>query len=175
MVVAKSDRAHAGLSSQFGDRTLSRVYQALVWGLPSPAAGEISGAIGRNPADRKTMAVVASGGKPALTRYRLLQGYGAAVGLVECRLATGRTHQIRVHLAAIGHGVVGDPLYGHPPPPVRLKALPPELRSALLSFPRQALHAKTIRFLHPADGELRTFDSELPADMTTLLDSLARI
>jgi 23S rRNA pseudouridine1911/1915/1917 synthase len=169
MVVAKTDRAHAGLSAQFADRSLSRTYQALVWGVPVPAAGEISGAIGRNPGDRKSMAVVASGGKPATTRYRVMQGFAAPVALVECRLLTGRTHQIRVHLAAIGHGVIGDPLYGHAPAPARLKSWPAAVREALLGFPRQALHARAIEFLHPLSGQRMAFSCGLPPDMAELI------
>ena len=112
IVAAKNDVAHSSLAAQFADRSLTRVYRALVWGLPSPPVGEIEGAIGRSPRNRKKMAVMTRSGKPALTRYRLIEAFGAAASLVECRLATGRTHQIRVHMTHRGHPVIGDALYG---------------------------------------------------------------
>ena len=175
LVVAKSDRAHAGLAGQFGDRTISRTYCAAVWGLPSPREGVIEGAIGRSSADRKKMAVVRSGGKPAVTRYRLLRGFGAAAALVECRLETGRTHQIRVHLASIGHPVIGDPLYGRGRTAERARLVPEALQAPLFAFPRQALHARRLEFRHPASGEIVAFESPLPEDMTALVECLGRI
>ncbi|NNG02821.1 MAG: RluA family pseudouridine synthase [Inquilinus sp.] len=169
MVVAKTDIAHAGLSAQFADRTLSRTYLAVVDGVPAKAAGEIDAPIGRSPRNRKKMAVVRRGGKPALTRYRVVRRLGgerrSAASLVECTLATGRTHQIRVHLASIGHPVIGDPLYRG-----RRADLPEDHPSR--RFPRQALHAAALRFVHPRDGEPRRFASDLPADMTVLIEEL---
>ncbi|HET8726858.1 MAG TPA: RluA family pseudouridine synthase [Alphaproteobacteria bacterium] len=166
MVVAKNDAAHAALSAQFADRSLSRTYQAVVRGMPASRSGEIEGAIGRSPRDRKKMAVVERGGKPALTRYRVLRAVGLAAALVECTLATGRTHQIRVHLAAIGHPLVGDPLYGGP---VRGSG---GTRQAMRTFPRQALHAVGLRFRHPRDGQEMRFESVLPNDIATLIRNL---
>ncbi len=172
MVVAKTEMSLAALSAAFAARDIERVYQALVWGLPAPAAGEIDGAIGRDPRDRKRMAIVARGGKPALTRYATRAVFHAAVSLLECRLATGRTHQIRVHLSASGHPVVGDPVYLRRIPAVS-KALPEGLRGACLDFPRQALHAAVLGFRHPATGETLRFETPLPADFQALLMSLS--
>jgi len=112
MVVAKNDVTHKHLSGQLEDRSLSRRYKALVWGLISPREGKIEGAIGRDPANRKKMSVVEKGGKSALTHYRVIRAIGTRASLIECRLSTGRTHQIRVHMARLGHSIVGDPVYG---------------------------------------------------------------
>jgi 23S rRNA pseudouridine1911/1915/1917 synthase len=171
MVVAKTERAHAALSAAFASRDLDREYLALAWGLPGPAAGEIEAPIGRHPTDRKRMAVVVRGGKPALTRWALERGYGTAASLLRCRLATGRTHQIRVHLAHIGHPIVGDPVYLRRRP-AAAEALPPALRDALLSFPRQALHAASLGFAHPVTKRPMAFAAPPPADMTALIASL---
>jgi 23S rRNA pseudouridine1911/1915/1917 synthase len=173
MVVAKTEQALAKLSAAFLTRDLDRAYLAFCWGLPNPAAGEIEGPIGRDPRDRKRMAVVSaqSRGKPALTRYRTLAHHQAAVALLECRLATGRTHQIRVHLAHSGHPLVGDPAYlRRIPAPARL--LPGETRQALLDFPRQALHAARLGFRHPRTGAPMLFRADPPADLRRLLDTL---
>ena len=171
MVVAKTEIALATLSAAFASRDLERSYLALCWGLPSPGAGEIEGAIGRDPRDRKRMAIVTRGGKPALTHYRTQKSWHAAVALLECRLATGRTHQIRVHLASIGHPIVGDPVYlrRHP---AAARAVPEPARGQLLGFPRQALHAATLGFTHPATGEFLRFSTPPPADFQALLETL---
>ena len=172
MVVAKTDQALACLSAAFAARTIERAYTALVWGLPNPAAGDIEGAIGRDPRDRKRMAIVDRGGKAALTHYRTAAVFHAAASLVECRLATGRTHQIRVHLAANGHPVVGDPVYLRRIPAIS-RAMPESPRSLLLDFPRQALHAATLGFRHPATGAELRFETPLPPDFKALLTALA--
>lgn len=171
MVVAKTEQALAALSAAFAARDLDRAYLALAWGMPAPAEGEIEGDIGRDPRDRKRMAIVARGGKPALTRYRTLAIQAAAVSLLECRLATGRTHQIRVHLASKGHPIVGDPVYLRRIP-AAAKSLPPDLRARLLDFPRQALHAYRLGFTHPRTGAALSFQTPPPADMRILLDAL---
>jgi 23S rRNA pseudouridine1911/1915/1917 synthase len=172
MVVAKNDRAHHALSAQFADRTLSRTYHAVLWGRPPKSDGEVEGLIGRSPTDRKRMAVVNHGGKAALTYYRVLKRFGLAASLVECRLATGRTHQIRVHMASVGSPVVGDPLYGHARSKLRLSGVPEPVRRLLLDFPRQALHAMALQFAHPVSGKLMEFNSKLPEDMEALVASL---
>jgi 23S rRNA pseudouridine1911/1915/1917 synthase len=173
MVVAKSERAHTALSEAFATRDLEREYLALAWGLPSPAAGEVDAPIGRHPMDRKRMAVVERNGKNALTRYRTERGFGASCALVRCRLATGRTHQIRVHMAHIGHPLVGDPVYLKRVP-AGAKGLAPAVRDALLSFPRQALHAATLGFRHPISGETLSFSAPMPPDMAALLALLEK-
>ena len=171
MVVAKTDLAQTALSAAFASRDLDRAYLALCWGRPAPAEGRIEGAIGRDPGDRKRMALVARGGRSALTHYRTLRGWGLAAALLECRLATGRTHQIRVHLAARGHPLVGDPVYLRRVPAIS-RSLPEPLRGRLTSFPRQALHAARLGFAHPRTGVRMSFMAEPPKDMHDLLASL---
>jgi 23S rRNA pseudouridine1911/1915/1917 synthase len=177
MVAAKSDAAHAGLARQFEQHTLERAYKAVVWGAPTPPEGKIEGNIGRSPRNRKKMAVVGlgpgAGGKTAVTHYRLLRrlggSHGAIASLVECRLETGRTHQIRVHMTHIGHPVVGDPAYGRRR---RAHVLTAAGREAVAALSRQALHACTIGFRHPLTGDDLRFDSQIPADMENLIDAL---
>ncbi len=175
MVAAKTDIAHRSLSAQFAAHSLERAYQALVWGLPNPSKGEIEGNIGRNPRDRKKMAVVKGGGKTALTRYRVLKTFGGgAVSLVECRLATGRTHQIRVHMTSLGHPLVGDPTYGRGRA-ARIGGLSSEAREALGDFSRQALHAYLLGFSHPTKGSMVRFESIMPSDINALIEILESI
>ncbi len=172
LVAAKNDLAHQKLTAQFADRSLSRVYQALVWGVPSPVQGEIEGAIGRHPRARQKMAVVARGGKEALTHYKVLEVFGTLASLVECRLATGRTHQIRVHMESIGHPVVGDPVYGSRR---RAKVTGEKGVVALLeAFPRQALHAGEIKFIHPKTCKGLKFQAPLPEDLKSLIKTVRR-
>lgn len=175
MVAARTAAAHASLTEQFAARTIDRIYQALVWGRPLPPKGEIHGDIGRSPANRKKMAVVARGGKPAETHYETVRIYGGgAVSRLACRLKTGRTHQIRVHMAHKGHPLLGDPLYGRSKPAL-LKSLPESARGAVLAFPRQALHAQSLGFRHPVSGEPLEFESQFPEDMANLIAILAAV
>jgi 23S rRNA pseudouridine1911/1915/1917 synthase len=170
MVVAKSDHAHQALSEAFASRDLERAYLALAWGVPAEAQFRIEAPIGRHPVDRKRMAVVPRG-KPAATRVRLLRAFGAALALVECRLETGRTHQIRVHLAHAGHPLVGDPVYLRRLP-AGARGLDPALAAEVTGFPRQALHAAILGFTHPVTGAALRFETPPPADLASLLKRL---
>ena len=171
LVVAKNDTAHRNLSEQFAEHSIERTYYAFVYGIMEPLQGRIEGNIGRSPYDRKKMAVLENGGKSAVTNYKTLEVFGKAVSLLQCNLETGRTHQIRVHLSTHGHALVGDKVY------VKNKksalALSEPLKSYVNEFPRQALHAKSLGFIHPRSGEFMQFDSSLPADMTELSEKLS--
>jgi 23S rRNA pseudouridine1911/1915/1917 synthase len=171
MVAAKSDEAHRGLAEQFAEHSITRAYQALCWGVPNPRQGEITGRIGRSPTDRKKMAVVSRGGKEALTRFKVLKSFADVAALIECRLATGRTHQIRVHMTSIGHPLVGDPVYGRGRT-AKGKLLTPAQKQALDQFPRQALHAYLLGFTHPVTRERLEFSEDLPIDLKDMLVSL---
>jgi 23S rRNA pseudouridine1911/1915/1917 synthase len=181
LVVAKNDRAHRNLAGQFADHgregALERRYLALVWGVPLPRKGVIQARIGRHPSSRQKMAVLRAGGREAVTEYNVQRTYSCGkmqpvASLVECRLRTGRTHQIRVHMAHIGHPVIGDPLYGGG---FRSKhrALPEPARSAIMALTRQALHAATLGFNHPINGNFMRFQSALPEDLREVADALA--
>ncbi|MDP9055736.1 MAG: RluA family pseudouridine synthase [Pseudomonadota bacterium] len=175
LVAAKTNTAHEGLARQFADHSLERAYLAITAGQPMPLAGTVRGAIGRSPVNRKKMALVEDGqGKHAVTHYRTLERLNIAsaanpasgtAALIECRLETGRTHQIRVHMASIGHGLLGDVLYGRTPGPLR--RLLAELR-----FERQALHAAILGFTHPTTARNLRFESAMPHDMRELLTAL---
>ncbi|MBM3542139.1 MAG: RluA family pseudouridine synthase [Alphaproteobacteria bacterium] len=171
MVAAKTEAAYAALQAQFARHDIERRYVALVWGVPSPRAGTIEGAIGRSRQNRKKMAVVARGGKPALTRYRVERTFGDGLAsLLALELATGRTHQIRVHLASRGHAVLGDPVYGGSQG--RVRRLPVAAREALKRLGRQALHAQILGFRHPRHGRPVRFYSTISQDMKVLILSL---
>lgn len=165
LVVAKSDKAHEGLARQFKDHSIDRLYAAIVYGIPTPGTGIVDAWIGRSDADRKEMAVHREGrGKHAVTHYRVMERLRGAA-MVECRLETGRTHQVRVHMAHLGHPLIGDPVYGRD-----RKGFKSILET--LGFKRQALHAKRLGFIHPVTEEPLAFDSPLPADMQELLSEL---
>lgn len=178
MVAAKNDLAHQKLAAQFADHSLERTYKAVVWGCPQPLEGEIEGNIGRSPQNRKKMAVVPHGGKWAKTAYKVLERYGdplrPAASLVECNLATGRTHQIRVHMTHIGHPLIGDPLYGRAKPSA-LKKLSPEDRAWVLGLNTQALHADVIGFKHPKSGEIIRYKSSISKNIKDLTSILEKI
>ncbi|MBX9830124.1 MAG: RluA family pseudouridine synthase [Xanthobacteraceae bacterium] len=188
MVVAKTDRAHQALAAQFADhgRTgpLQRAYLAFAWGAPARPKGTVDAPLGRHPTSRDKIAI-RKDGRYAITHWQVLERYvlerypgqgsdkgsGPVGSLIECRLETGRTHQIRVHLAHIGHPLLGDPVYG---PGFRTKAarLPPDARAALEGLGRQALHAYLLSIKHPTTGQQLEFRSELPVDLARLRHSL---
>jgi 23S rRNA pseudouridine1911/1915/1917 synthase len=168
MVAAKTELALLGLSRQFANHSVERVYEAVVWGMPPAIEGRIDAAIGRARNDRKKMAVRGAGGKPAATRYRVLQALAdGALARIACRLETGRTHQIRVHMASIGHPLVGDPVYGRSAG--RRRALPAAMASAVAEFPRQALDATVLGFLHPRSLAPLRFERALRSDIMALV------
>ena len=180
MVVAKADRAHRGLAKQFADHgrtgSLERGYLALVWGAPGTRKGRIEGAIDRHPTSRTKMAVMRNKGRHAVTHWRLKESYGQdrdgpMASLLACTLETGRTHQMRGHLAHIGHPLRGDPLYGRGFKS-KLQKLPQGVQDTVGGLHRQALHAERLAFIHPVTGALLEFNSALPDDLAEIAASL---
>jgi 23S rRNA pseudouridine1911/1915/1917 synthase len=175
LVVAKNDAAHQGLAAQFEAHTSQRTYKALVWGDVRKLSGTLTGNIARSNNNRKKMSIVKSGGREAITHYKVLKRFGppgdALVTLVECRLETGRTHQIRVHFTDFGHALVGDGLYGRGRK-LTSRKLPNSLHTALTSFGRQALHATSLGFDHPTSHQHLHFKSKLPSDFSELISEL---
>lgn len=172
LVAAKNDKAHNHLAHQLATHEMGRRYVALVWGRLTPLEGTIEGGIGRDPRHRQRMAI-RQNGKFARTHYKVLKIYGRVASLVECRLETGRTHQIRVHLAARGHSLIGDSLYGKPP-----KSIPSVLQTYLKEkWPkgRHALHAKDLLLMHPTTHENLHFSTDLPEDIRSLIDVLSSL
>lgn len=180
IVVAKNNKSHLNLSEQFKKHVVKRQYKALVWGVPENKFGQVNAAIGRHPIRRKEMAIIKndtrnqntyiSRGKHAITHWRILQSFKLA-SLLACRLETGRTHQIRVHLKSIGHPLIGDQKYGKSSKKY-LTLVPTELVQSISSFCRQALHAELLGFKHPSNGEWLEFVSDLPEDFHTLLTKI---
>lgn len=190
LVVAKSDQAHQGLAAQFAAHSVDRIYDALVYGVPEASDPRLRGLplvtfepggvlclrapLARHRTDRQRQAVVASGqGRHAVTRARVEDRFGSPAGAAHlaCWLETGRTHQIRVHLAHIGHGLIGDPVYGGRKK-LSTKGFSDSARAAAAQFPRQALHARTLGFIHPIHGAQLSFEAPMPGDMATLLATL---
>jgi 23S rRNA pseudouridine1911/1915/1917 synthase len=184
LVVAKSDQAHRALSAQFADHgresALERGYLALVWAAPPRPHGTINAPIGRHKTSRTKMAVipVAKGGRAAVTHYQVLvtfrRGGEPIASVLECRLETGRTHQVRVHLASIGTPLISDPVYGTGFKS-KLRKLPEPVQEKLASFQRQALHAAALTFEHPVNGTLLEFNSPLPEDFAMIVDALKEL
>lgn len=164
IVAAKTITAHEGLAKQFFDHSIERIYQCIVAGTPMPPVGTVDAPLARSPSNRKKIAVASHGhGKRAVTHFRVLEPLQGAA-LVACRLETGRTHQVRVHLASIGHPLLGDPLYS--------RAGRHAMLLKQLGFARQALHAARLGFIHPVTGQTVTFDSPMPNDMQDLFTQL---
>jgi 23S rRNA pseudouridine1911/1915/1917 synthase len=177
LVAAKTERAMASLAKQFANHTIERAYHAVVWGSPRLGDGVIEGQIGRNPFDRKRMAVLRGGGKLARTRYRVIERFGPdarpLASLIECRLETGRTHQIRVHLTHLGHPLIGDPSYGRARQAPRPKTPAETVAFAVAAdFSRQALHAYVLGFQHPTLHKTMRFESPWPSDFAVLVEAL---
>ena len=171
LVAAKTETAHNGLTSQFAVHSITRAYTALVWGVPAPVSGTVSAPIGRSRNNRKKMAMVKSGGKNATTHYALIEAFGLSASLIECRLETGRTHQIRVHMAHRGNSIVGDPLYGRG---IRRRK-EDRITHAVRTFNRQALHAGVLGFEHPITGKPLRFEAGIPEDFQTLLSAFKNL
>jgi 23S rRNA pseudouridine1911/1915/1917 synthase len=172
LVAAKNDRAHQGLSSQFHVHSVKRIYQALVFGNPPLDTGKIEGLIGRHPTERLRQSGKVRSGKHAVTRWKVKERYGR-ITLMELRLETGRTHQIRVHLTEAGHPLLGDPLY---PDGGRVNNLADtRLKKMITSLGRQALHALTLGFIHPVTGEYLEFTTGMPDDLQALCDYLRNL
>jgi 23S rRNA pseudouridine1911/1915/1917 synthase len=170
MVVAKNAHAHSFLSEQFARHSVTRAYNALVWGVPAPLQGSIEGTIGRSPHNRKKMAVVERGGKHAVTHYKVLKVFHMTASLIECRLETGRTHQIRVHMASMGHPVMGDPLYGSNDR--HMRRVGENVKQVLVEYKYQALHAVQLGFNHPATKERLFFESDKTIYINKLIANL---
>jgi 23S rRNA pseudouridine1911/1915/1917 synthase len=189
LVVAKNDRAHHGLAEQFERHSVERYYRAICFGVPDANDPRVRGVRGvnfeagnimkitthlaRHNTDRQRQAVFFEGGRHAVTRVRIVEKYGQpeSVTLVECWLETGRTHQIRVHMAHTGHGLIGDPVYGGKRK-LSPKSIRPAVIEAINAFPRQALHAAVLGFEHPSTGELMRFEADIPDDMADLIAQL---
>ena len=173
MVVAKNNQAHVHLAQAIETRELVRKYQALIWGILKPVEGVIDIPIGRSTLDRKKMSTLKFGGKTAITHYKTLEILcNGLFSIVECRLETGRTHQIRVHLSHQGHSIVGDQTYGNNNR--KIQGCPEYLKEALMSMKHQALHSCYISFTHPVSGNMLEFEQDVPLDYTELIKCIRR-
>tara|TARA_B110000967_G_C18800235_1_gene518047 strand:- start:144 stop:1127 length:984 start_codon:yes stop_codon:yes gene_type:complete len=177
LVIAKNNKAHANLSKQFSDHTIERTYQALAWGVLRPLNGKIETLIGRSRKNRQLMSVTEITGKKSITNYKTVKVFNIKdvpkISFVECKLETGRTHQIRVHMAYKGNPLLGDQQYGKKN--LRFKKINEEFEDKLKVLNRQALHAKTLAFIHPVNKKLISFESQLPRDFQKILDLLNKL
>ena len=172
MMAAKSDAAHQKLTEMFAAHDLDRHYLAITWGMPPETEGRIEAALGRSTRDRKKQAVVPNG-RYAATNWTVIRRLPPFASIVECRLETGRTHQIRVHMAHLGHGVIGDPMYGKPMRSGQMPdAVARECLAEIRGFRRQALHAASLGFAHPVTGEALHFETPMPDDMAGLVAAI---
>ena len=171
LVVAKNDSTHKALTEQFSVHSIERTYLAFVYGVLNPMSGVVDAPIGRSPYDRKKMAITVKGGKRAVTHYETLKVCGKAASLVKCRLETGRTHQIRVHLSSLGTNLIGDKVYVKAKKSL-VSGVSLEVKNYMNNFPRQALHAQTLGFIHPRTQKMMQFSSSLPADLQELAEQL---
>ena len=177
IVVAKNEQAHRVLAKQFFTHSAHRIYNAIVWGTPKNRFGTIENFIGRHPRDRKKFTVVDKIGKHAITEYIVLEEF-LGFSLVELKLKTGRTHQIRVHMQHLGHPVFGDATYGGRAITIMRQDVPKfkqRVDNLLLTLPRQALHAKTLRLHHPRTGELMEWSTDLPEDMKSVMAEMRKM
>lgn len=170
MVCAKSDRAHQGLAEQFQVHSIERSYRGVVWGMPTPRKGRIEGNIGRDPKNRKRMAVVQGRGKHAITDYDVIRPVGSIAALVDCHLFTGRTHQIRVHMKSIGHPLIGDPVYAAHMTARKIKD--PVIRGDLRTYNNQALQAYKLGFIHPITSEQVRFEAKISNNINYLINKI---
>ena len=177
LVIAKNNKAHSNLGKQFSDHTIQRTYQALAWGVLRPLNGKIETLIGRSRKNRQLMSVTEITGKKSITNYKTLKVFNIKdvpkISFVECQLETGRTHQIRVHMAYMGNSLLGDQQYGKKN--LRFKKINEEFEDKLKVLNRQALHAKSLGFIHPTSKKLINFESKLPKDFKKLLDLLNKL
>ena len=177
LVVAKNNKAHSNLGKQFSDHTIKRTYQALIWGILRPLNGRIETLIGRSRKNRQLMSVTEISGKKAVTNYSTLKVFNIKdipkISFIECELKTGRTHQIRVHMAYKGNSLLGDQQYGKKK--VKFKKINEDFENKLKILNRQALHAKNLGFIHPANKKFIHFQSELPKDFKKILDLLNKL
>jgi 23S rRNA pseudouridine1911/1915/1917 synthase len=177
LVVAKNNKAHSNLGKQFSDHTIQRTYQALVWGVLRPLNGKVETLIGRSRKNRQLMSVTEITGKKSITNYKTLKVFDIKdipkISFVECELETGRTHQIRVHMAYKGNFLLGDQQYGKKN--LKFKKINEEFEDKLKILSRQALHAKTLGFIHPTNKKLINFESKLPKDFQKILNLLNKL
>ena len=173
MMACKTDRAYSIMCKQFANHSVKREYYTLLWGMPNPISGRIEKNIARNPRSRQEMTVVVDGGKPAITNYETLRVFSGPkfkpMALVKCQLETGRTHQIRVHMASIGTPILGDSVYGNPSRHIT-QVENEDVRNLLMGIKRQMLHSKNIEFIHPVTNKKMKFETPLPDDMQEFIN-----